>query len=275
MSETTSVLTDQYILFFDFLGTSAAAKGWPPDRLNEFVRLLDWISKRRTPASISGHAREDGSYSIRITPETSTFSDHVVITYTAADAGGSGKMLESVWTEIVFMDCIRILGEVAEGAMNVGLLIRGGLSFGQLYHKDGVVFGEAMIDAYGLENDAVYPKVAISHRVMEKLTHEQPTNLRSLLIQDQDTTWHLNYFRGMVAAARVPDGQDQFSFAQNWRKGRLKQIDDTIANLAPGKAANKWAWFKKHFEEETARFAEQDQRQWEPVGWQPSETTMG
>jgi len=43
-------------------------------------------------------------------------------------------------------DCAAQVGAIADMALRIGLLLRGGFSFGQLYHRGGVVFGEAMVD---------------------------------------------------------------------------------------------------------------------------------
>jgi hypothetical protein len=65
-------------------------------------------------------------------------------------------------------DAIRILSGVAEMALRIGALIRGGYSYGRLYHENNVVFGEAMVDAYRPERDvAVYPRAVVSDRILQ------------------------------------------------------------------------------------------------------------
>ena len=47
-----------------------------------------------------------------------------------------------------------------------GLLIRGAVAKGPLYHKQSVMFGPALLDAYGLEtNVAMYPRIVLSREV--------------------------------------------------------------------------------------------------------------
>ena len=168
-------LVDRFILFFDFLGTSEAATSWSRERVHAFVDLLISIAQVQSAEDISGNSQEDGSYRILVTPETTTFSDHVVVSYQCladAEAFSMSPMkgveaLASHWTRIVCEDAIRILSGVAEMGLRIGLLIRGGLSFGQLYHQGGVVFGEAMIDAYRLEcKVAVNPRVVVSDALL-------------------------------------------------------------------------------------------------------------
>jgi hypothetical protein len=47
-------------------------------------------------------------------------------------------------------------------------LIRGGVSIGNIYHKDNVVLGEAYLEAYNLESKvAVYPRIVISDKLLK------------------------------------------------------------------------------------------------------------
>jgi hypothetical protein len=71
-------LEDRFILFFDFLGASDAAKKWPHDRVHEFVDLLISIAHLRSAQELSGSPLAEGSYRVTVTPEVTTFSDNVV-----------------------------------------------------------------------------------------------------------------------------------------------------------------------------------------------------
>jgi hypothetical protein len=251
-------LINRFVLFFDFLGTSEAAKSWPRERVHVFVDLLISIAEVQSVESITGYSQEDGSYRLNVTPEVTTFSDHVVVSYsnlteveppiTAPKKGI--EVLASYWAKIVCEDAIRILSGVAEMGLQIGLLIRGGFSFGQLYHQRGVVFGEAMIDAYTLECEvAKYPRVVVSDRIIRKITHCQPKDL-GIFLQDTDGKWHLNYFAAMVRQATPPPPNtiDQSVF---WKRSHLARIHVNIDQLrAAGKQspAAKWEWFRDQFE---------------------------
>jgi hypothetical protein len=52
--------------------------------------------------------------------------------------------------------CHSHLSGVAEKGLRTGLFIRGGFSFGQLYHENGVVYGEAMVDACQFESSTLF-----------------------------------------------------------------------------------------------------------------------
>ena len=98
-------------------------------------------------------------------------------------------------------DASRVLSAVAEMGLRIGVLVRGGFSFGQLYHENGVVFGEAMVDAHRLEEKhAVYPRVLVSDRIIARL-EGVPEAERTFLLKDTDGLWHLNYFAEMIGHA--------------------------------------------------------------------------
>ena len=104
---------DRYVLYFDFLGSSEAATTWPRERLYEFVDLLRSIAQVQSSEAIDGESQEDGSFRISITPEITTFSDHVVVSWRGAQGEDLPEILVSYWTEIVCKDAIRILWAVA------------------------------------------------------------------------------------------------------------------------------------------------------------------
>ncbi len=52
-----------------------------------------------------------------------------------------------------------------------GILIRGGISIGTLYHSDKYIFGTAIISAYKLENEkAIYPRIIIDERLIQEIS---------------------------------------------------------------------------------------------------------
>jgi hypothetical protein len=249
-----SAFNDCFVLYFDFLGSSAAATAWPRERLYEFVDLLISIAQMQSALQIDGEPQADGSYRITLTPEITTFSDHIVISYPSLPAAVYGEFytpaLDHLWTGIVLKDTLRILSGVAELGLRIGLLIRGGFAFGQLFHGQGVVFGRAMVDAYLLESTvAKYPRVVVSDDIIEKVTRSHPENL-GFFLSDTDGKSHLNYFASMVRGARQhsPD-------ITLWRAAHIARIDreierlrQDVANTATLHAAAKWEWFRRHFE---------------------------
>jgi len=257
VSDETPALYDRYTLFFDFLGTSNAAATWPRERIHQFVDLLIAIAQVQSAEDISGNSQADGSYRFAITPEVTVFSDNVVVSYSGVPQDTQPqKLLETVWAEIICKDAIRILCWVAEMGLRIGLLIRGGLSYGQLHHESGVVFGEAMVDAHKLEKEiAANPRIVVSERVIAKLGYALPGNMKDILLPDTDSTWHLNYFSAMMRQATLePNGADK---GIRWKAAHLELINREICELrcstlpVASRCAEKWEWFKQQFEAAT------------------------
>lgn len=253
-------LHERFTLFFDFLGSSTATN-WPKERLYPFLDLLIAIAAQMQSAQdIDGSPQQDGSYRISITPEVTAFSDNVVVSYPslADDTSDLGEIpnhlrIEPLWAKFMCQDAIRILSGVAEMGLRIGVLIRGGFSFGQLYHENGVVFGEAMVDAHQLENKhAVYPRVLVSNCIIERLTGI-PDADRTFLLQDADGRWHLNYFGEMIRHSSKGAIDDEH--AKRWKRAHLVTIQAAIdaANaLGDAHIAEKWIWFKSRFDKATA-----------------------
>lgn len=80
--------------------------------------------------------------------EVSTFSDNAVISYPAKEDNLFFLIIELIHLQ---------LDLVIEG-----VLIRGGITIGDLYHDKDVVYGPAMVQAYEMENRiAVYPRIVV------------------------------------------------------------------------------------------------------------------
>lgn len=258
MSDDDLPLFDRFTLFFDFLGTSDATR-WPKERLYPFLDLLISIAQVQSEQDIDGNPQEDGSYRIRMTPEVTTFSDNIVVSYPSLGDETSvphdvPKHLhfEAHWAKFMCQDAIRILSGVAELGLRIGVLLRGGFTFGQLHHDKGVVFGEALVEANRIEKgEAVYPRVLVSARIIESLDGV-PDADRTFLLQDVDGRSHLNYFAEMIRhASNWPIHDEQ---ARRWKRAHLVTIDAAIKELAHDPhRRGKWVWFKARFEEAYAR----------------------
>src|SRR6266571_1115432 len=74
-------LFERFTLYFDFLGTSDVATNWSKERLYEFLDLLTSIAHIQSEQDIDGSPQGDGSYRFTMTPEVTTFSDHIVVSY--------------------------------------------------------------------------------------------------------------------------------------------------------------------------------------------------
>jgi hypothetical protein len=195
------VFTNHVVLYLDFLGVSEAASTWKEDRASSLIDLLKVIAASRTPFDIEGTSLPDGGFKFKVTPETSTFSDHVVATWPVVDDWPLAiELLMDMYLKLS-QDKV---SEIASAALEIGLLVRGGLTMGMLYHADGVIFGEAMLNAYHLESRvSKVPRVAVSSRIYANL----PVGKRERLMQDADGIWHPELFRQYACKRPVNGAQ--------------------------------------------------------------------
>ena len=52
--------------------------------------------------------------------------------------------------------------------------LRGGIAIGEMFNDDNIFFGKAFLEAYSLEQIAVYPRVILSKKIEEKLKEKMP-----------------------------------------------------------------------------------------------------
>jgi hypothetical protein len=254
-SDDGKALEDRYVLFFDFLGASEAARHWPPARIHEFLDLLIMVSHTRASERIDGGPMDDGGYKFQITPEITTFSDNVVVSYSTRETA------PDLWTQIICHDAIRILSIMAERALRIGLILRGGLAYGQCYHSEGVVFGEAMVEAYRIESTiSKNPRVVVAQNVLDRLKPHRPEDASQILHQDEDGRWYLNYFRRMMFHG-VTLGSDENEKARAWKEAhanRIRMVTEELARDGKEGPAAKWAWFGTRFANITLAESKED-----------------
>jgi hypothetical protein len=241
------LLQEHEILFLDFLGFASAVQQWADERMESLIAVLVRFAEAQSTFDIKGEAQSDGSYKITSPAEITTFSDHIVVSYPSlAKPADISDVLWPViangWTGMVRHQMQKITAEVVIAGLEVGLLVRGGLSRGKLYHRGRVVVGEAMVDAYRLESKvARNARVVVSPRI----------NDDNRLFTDTDGERCLDYLGEMMLLV-----DDQRGDARAWARKTLAEIDATIIALTTSGRSNeaaKWVYFrdKLHFVMET------------------------
>jgi len=93
------------------------------------------------------------------------FSDNIVISMLAKEPSPPFDYDSEYWDFLFYMNTMQ-----SYMIMTLGILpIRGGITFGNLYHnKSEVLFGEALVDAYNLEHShAFYPRIVVNPKFLE------------------------------------------------------------------------------------------------------------
>jgi hypothetical protein len=201
MNKCTAPYCSSEVLFLDFLGFAAAVQNWNDERMEKLIEVLVAIADAQSNFDIKGESQADGSYKITSPAEITTFSDHIVVSYprivrpadVAVDLWG---VISNGWAGMVREQMQKITAQVAIAGLGVGLLVRGGLSQGKLYHHGRVVVGEAMVDAYHLESKvARNARVVVSPRISDN----------DRLFEDMDGKRCLDYIGEMMLLAAPGD----------------------------------------------------------------------
>lgn len=138
----------------------------------------------------------------RYSPKIIQFSDSLI----RAQRIDSKRNIDKP-SSILFSELISLIFSQIE-LIGQGVLVRGGMSLGQLAISEGNVFGPAMVTAYNLESKfAVYPRIVIdpkiiseakTNRLLWKHGHSAEhefASYKDLLTCDSDGIWFIDYLK--------------------------------------------------------------------------------
>jgi hypothetical protein len=146
----------------------------------------------------------------------------------------------------------KVLGGICNHAnefLENGLLCRGAIVKGRLYHRGNVMFGPAFLRAYDMEQDrAVFPRILIADDIVATMNSD-PEHQRYVR-QDSDGLYFLDTFPKVLPASGKPDTFSEDSF-QKFRASIDKGLRGS--RLDP-KRRMKWNWLAKYFNDVVTRF---------------------
>lgn len=150
--------------------------------IHSALRAIDRTIKHSDP-SFGGVAKSS--------KQVTQFSDSVVVSYLMGERSAVFDMLY----DISFLQ-IELIQR--------GVLVRGAITIGQLFHDDNTIFGPALVEAAELEKLALYPRVILHQEVIDKgkrnhaLHHasdDEEKYIRAFLAQDLDGMYFIDYFK--------------------------------------------------------------------------------
>lgn len=74
------------------------------------------------------------------------------------------------------------VAEVCRNLLHLGFLTRGAITVGDLYHVDNMIFGPALIEAVGLEKEAVYLRLVCSPELIDHLERIKPDKCTHIVV---------------------------------------------------------------------------------------------
>lgn len=225
---------ERVIAFIDVLGFSNHISKTIDDdeHFKKIQDVFNYISELKRD-------NDTGTLSLKeLGKEVTVFSDSIVISYPTNIPGAAFYLL---------LDIIHIQLDMISN----GMLMRGGVTAGKLYHNDNIVYGPAMIAAHQLESKvAVYPRVLVSNKLIE-LGTRYPAGLNSPLdekeyIQDllkEDFDGQL--FIDFLSQHQEVDDFESYVYTLETVKGNIEKA--LIDNQSKVHVLVKYEWLKNYY----------------------------
>lgn len=157
--------------------------------------------------------------------EMTQFSDSLVISRPYNDIG-------DFWNLIMELDLVQKVI-----ANEVGIMIRGGLTAGLLYHKGTISFGPAFVDAYHLEcKKAKYPRIIIDPKLLTSTGDFINDTLLNTFInanlkKDSDGFYFINYLGGYFAEPSAPEAAKKLKEYAERELSNINEITDQTESM--------------------------------------------
>ncbi|AIY80161.1 hypothetical protein FDC58_04505 [Clostridium botulinum] len=115
-----------------------------------------------------------------------------------------------------------ILDNVSEYQFNLsleGLFVRGGVSVGEFYINEDIVFGPALLDAHNTESElACYPRIVLDYKTVNRLqkyiNYYDVAPQQNKILIDSDGQWFLNYLNTIFKYYTECDNEYEFEKVQ-------------------------------------------------------------
>jgi hypothetical protein len=236
-----------FTAFVDFLGFSEVSTKTDDITRSKVLSLLLSLSALRGEFHVESTSQENGKTS-HIKPAISTFSDHIVISYPLDPIYADTDFDEHTTAFFIMGQFTKLLTSIAAAALHIGFLVRGGATIGKLYHAQGVVFGEALVEAVQLESrTSVYPRIVLSPQITDRpawIDHHQH------VAKDSDGLYHVDYFKELLLGS-APPGSAYGAGVRSWLTDAGIVISRNLTELRrTGEltALSKWTWFARRFQ---------------------------
>lgn len=226
---------DRFVAFLDILGFKNLIDKTSQNE-KEFNRVLKVL---KYTSAVQKDNYEGFLAQNEITKEVTVFSDSIVISY-SADLSIGGALF-NILNDLVFI-CNELLAE--------NIFVRGGVSYGEMYHKNNICFGPAMIRAYLMEEkEAIYPRIIIDKNAIEadimrpgecNTAEEEADYIRGLLNKDNEGIYYLNFL------SQSNEFNDFETYETFIYKIRSYLISHYATNYPP-KVKEKYIWFIRYF----------------------------
>lgn len=240
--------------FIDILGFKNEILNSDDERRAKIISLIQDITLEDSQQSMNSQSLGFGMVS-HPSAEVTSFSDNIVISANLKPiidkwkVGNEIKEIENPPTKFIEHIFIKIIS-VYWRALHLGLLFRGGITIGDLYHKNRVVVGKALIKSYELESKTSYPRIEVSREVVEVLKELSIDEIDNIILE-KDGKYIVNVFCFHIG---VWYDYQHLNNIERLEYKKIIEIVDNILSMANInyqkyleedniKIADKWKWF--------------------------------
>lgn len=172
--------TNRYIVaFIDLLGASEAIRNNDSDtNLNTVNHLLSMAINICNKENRNSY----GEYQIK------AFSDNIVVAHALSN-------LSPIQEKSIVHELLYIVSTFQFYSFQVGILVRGGITIGDLFVDARFVWGKALLRAYQLESKiALYPRIVVDNDIYDLMKYNENGELcHCHIIKDSDNINYLDY----------------------------------------------------------------------------------
>jgi hypothetical protein len=138
-----------------------------------------------------------------------------------------------------------------------GLFVRGAIAYGPHYENERIIFSEALVKAYELEQKANYPRIIISDTVLDLISREAKNFRDSLypyLLTPPDGVCSLDYFQHLfvILEHRI----DATDFIIEHKRAVVTQIKKHLSNAY---VLDKYRWVAAYHNFKALQFYDREQ----------------
>lgn len=250
---------EHIVAFIDILGFGNIMRFKDDSYRSKIIGLLENINKNHN----SGFGIEENSISGFVVqrfsnPNISSFSDNVIISIPINDPllNSSSQFVHNLFSQLI---------SIVWQGLELGILFRGYITLGKLYHNNNVVAGEALVEAVKKEEKEIkYPRIGIDKKVLELIKEK---NLLDNSTIDYCTIENEGkfYLRSLGFHRVITEDYFHRHYPENqWPRDEIQKKDiNSFINSIRGFVGDnldildkktdiyeKWKWFKEEFEKE-------------------------
>jgi len=220
---------DEYIiLYIDFLGMKDRIMSNKSYDTLQILKFLLYNTEGVTKYIC--HTNRIRNFNIKV------FSDNVII----------AQRIDSQTISEQIIGIINVAWSLQFWALlQFGFMMRGGITAGELFIDNDIVWGTGLVEAYQLEsNTAVFPRVLVSKEIISLYdnNNNKAINIHAFLNKDQDKMTYVDYLSACPNITSIPIISE-----------RLKEITQMYVN-SPEKVKQKINWTIRYFNNYCSRF---------------------